>query len=77
MEDLLEYLIKGLVDDPDEVSVEGFDEPDGSITLELTVAGDEAGRVIGRGGRTINALRQVVRCQEDARGRKVTVDLVE
>lgn len=77
MEDLLENLVKGLVDKPEEVTVEGFDEPDGSVTLELRVAEDEAGKVIGRGGRTINALRQVVRAHKDARGRKVVVDLVD
>lgn len=77
MEDLLERLVKGLVDKPEEVSVEGFDESDGSVTLELRVAEDEAGKVIGRGGRTINALRQVVRAHTEARGRKVVVDLVD
>lgn len=77
MEDLLEKLVKGLVDKPEEVTVEGFDEPDGSVTLELRVAEDEAGKVIGRGGRTINALRQVVRAHTEARGRKVVVDLVD
>lgn len=77
MEDLLESLVKGLVDKPEEVSVEGFDESDGSVTLELRVAEDEAGKVIGRGGRTINALRQVVRAHKEARGRKVVVDLVD
>lgn len=77
MEDLLENLVKGLVDKPEEVTVEGFDESDGSVTLELRVADDEAGKVIGRGGRTINALRQIVRAHKEARGRKVVVDLVD
>ncbi|MGB0873120.1 MAG: KH domain-containing protein [Solirubrobacterales bacterium] len=77
MEDLLERLVKGLVDKPEEVTVEGFDESDGSVTLELRVAEDEAGKVIGRGGRTINALRQIVRAHTEARGRKVVVDLVD
>lgn len=77
MEDLLENLVKGLVDQPEAVTVDGFDESDGSVTLELRVAEDEAGKVIGRGGRTINALRQVVRAHKEARGRKVVVDLVD
>ena len=50
MEDLLEYLTRALVDNPDEVVVEGFDEDDGTIVLELHVADDDAGKVIGRGG---------------------------
>ncbi|MBJ7348880.1 MAG: KH domain-containing protein [Thermoleophilaceae bacterium] len=77
MEDLLESLVKGLVDKPEDVRVEGFDEPDETISIELHVAEDEAGKVIGRGGRTINALRHVVRAHKDSRGRKVLVDLVD
>ena len=60
MEDLLEYLARSLVDKPDEVRVEGFDEDDGTIVLELHVADDEAGKVIGRGGRTATAIRTVI-----------------
>lgn len=77
MEDLLEFLASGLVDDPDAVSVEGFDEPNGSITLELTVADDEKGRVIGRGGRTISALRTVIRAMPNPDGQRVAVEIVE
>ena len=47
--ELLEYLAEGLVDDPDAVSVEQFEEEDGTVVLELCVAQDDYGRVIGRG----------------------------
>ena len=47
---LLEYLAEGLVDEPDAVSVEQFEEDDGTIVLELCVGADDYGRVIGRGG---------------------------
>lgn len=77
MEDLLESLVKGLVDNPEAVRVEGFDESDDSVTLELHVAEDEAGKVIGRGGRTINALRQVLRAHQDSRGNRVNIEIVE
>ncbi len=50
MEDLLEYLVRALVDDPDEVSVEPYDEDDGTLVLEVHVGEDDAGKVIGRGG---------------------------
>src|SRR6266550_2504106 len=53
---LLEYLAEGLVDEPEAVSVEQFEEDDGTIVLELCVAADDYGRVIGRGGRTPHAL---------------------
>ena len=77
MEDLLEYLARSLVDRPDEVRVEGFDEDDGTIVLELHVADDEAGKVIGRGGRTAHALRTVVKAAAVKEQRRVLVDIVD
>lgn len=59
--ELLIYLAQGLVDRPDEVSVEQFEEDDGTVVLELAVAQDDYGKVIGRGGRTAQALRTLVR----------------
>ena len=47
---LLEYLARSLVDEPDDVSVEEFHEDDGTIVLELAVGADDYGKVIGRGG---------------------------
>ena len=77
MEDLLEYLTRSLVDLPDEVSVESFEEDDGTIVLELSVADDEAGKVIGRGGRTVAALRTVVKAAAVRDGQRVLVDVVD
>ena len=77
MEDLLEYLAKGLVDRPDKVAVESFEEDDGTIVLELHVADDEVGKVIGRNGRTVNALRTVIRASAVKHGRRVLVDVVD
>ena len=70
-------LAKGLVDDPDAVSVEAFDEDDGTLVLELTVGEDDVGKVIGRGGRTVNALRTVVRAAATGEGRRVLVDVID
>ena len=50
MKELLEYLARQLVDEPDEVEVEQFDEDDGTVVLELAVAEDDYGKVIGRAG---------------------------
>jgi uncharacterized protein len=58
--ELVEYLAKGLVDKPDEVRVERV-ERDGAVVLELHVAADDVGKVIGRQGRTARALRTIVR----------------
>ena len=75
--ELLEYLAEGLVDDPEQVSVERFDEADGSIVLELAVGPDDYGKVIGRGGRTVHALRIVVGAAAASANRRVLVDVVE
>jgi predicted RNA-binding protein YlqC (UPF0109 family) len=77
MKDLLEYLAKGLVDEPAGVSVESFDEDDGTLVLELQVAEGDVGKVIGRNGRTVNALRTVVRASSVKAGRRVLVDVVD
>jgi uncharacterized protein len=77
VEDLLAYLARSLVDKPDEVSVESFEEQDGTVVLELHVAEDEAGKVIGRGGRTVAALRTVMKAAAVRSGQRVLVDVVD
>jgi len=74
---LLEALARALVDAPDEVSVEDFAEDDGTVVLELSVAEDDYGTVIGRGGRTANALRTVVKAAAVRDGRRVLIDIVD
>jgi uncharacterized protein len=74
---LLEYLAEGLVDEPDEVSVEQLEGADGTIVLELCVAAEDYGRVIGRGGRTAHALRAVVKAAATGEGCHVLVDIVD
>lgn len=77
VEDLLVYLARGLVDHPDEVSVERFDEDDGAILLELSVAQDDYGKVIGKGGRTAHALRTVLRASAEGQEHRVLIDIVD
>ena len=77
MKELLEYLARGLVENPDEVQVEEVQEDDGSLVLELSVADRDYGNVIGRGGRTAAALRTVVKCAAARDGRRVFVDIVD
>ncbi len=77
MRELLEYLARELVDEPDEVAVEEFEEDDGTLVLELSVADDDYGKVIGRGGRTANALRLVVKAAAAREDRRVLVDIVD
>jgi uncharacterized protein len=77
VKDLLEYLARGLVEQPDEVRVTEVQEDDGSIVLELSVADDDYGSVIGRGGRTASALRTVVKSAAVRDRRRVFVDIVD
>ena len=74
---LLAYLARALVDEPEQVSVESFEEDDGTVVLELHVAEDDAGKVIGRGGRTVAALRILMKACSVKQGRRVLVDVVD
>jgi uncharacterized protein len=74
---LLAYLARALVDEPEQVSVESFEEDDGTVVLELHVAEDDAGKVIGRGGRTVAALRMLMKACSVKQGRRVLVDVVD
>ena len=76
MEQLLEFLARSLVDNPDEVRVETANEEDATV-LELHVSEDDAGQLIGRRGRTISALRTVIRAVGASQDRRVLVDLVD
>jgi uncharacterized protein len=75
--ELLEYLARALVDSPDQVTIEEFEEDDGTLVLELSVADDDYGQIIGRGGRTAQALRTVVKAAAVKDNRRVLVDIVE
>ncbi len=77
MRELLEYLTRGLVGQPDEVRVTEVQEGDGSLVLELSVAPDDYGSVIGRGGRTASALRTVIKAAAVRDKRRVFVDIVD
>ena len=76
MKDLLLYIAKNLVDHPESVSV--TDVPgEQELTLELRVAPDDMGKVIGRQGRIAKEIRTVVRSYAQRTGRKVSVDIVD
>lgn len=74
LKNLLVLLVRPLVDEPDRVEVEAT-ESDSRVDLELTVAPDDVGRVIGRGGRTIRAIRTVVKAASVKAGKRVNVEV--
>ena len=76
MKEVLEYIARGLVDDPDAVSVTEV-QGNGSVTLRLSVAPEDMGKVIGRRGRTARAIRDVLRAAGTRAGVTVLVEIVE
>ena len=76
MEDLVTYLAKGLVDNPDEVTVTRA-ERDGATVFELRVAEADVGKVIGRQGRIARALRTIVRASAAGSRKRVILDIIE
>ena len=76
MAELLEYLARQLVDEPDAVRVERVDEAD-AVVLRLHVAQDDLGKVIGRQGRIARALRTVVRAGGAHGSRRTLLEIVD
>ena len=76
MAELLEYLARRLVDDPDAVRVEEADEED-ALVLRLHVAPDDVGKVIGRQGRIARSLRTLVRAGGAHEGRRIVLEIVD
>ncbi|GAB4477601.1 MAG: KH domain-containing protein [Anaerolineae bacterium] len=75
MKELIEYIAKSLVDDPSQVVVTEI-EGSTSVILELRVAPDDMGRVIGRNGRVANAMRTLLRVLAAKQGKRVTLEIV-
>jgi uncharacterized protein len=76
MRELVEFLARVLVEEPNSVKVEEFEE-NGDIVLEITVAEDDVGRVIGRGGRIANAIRTLAKAAAVREDRRVIVEILE
>jgi len=74
--ELLELLVKALVEDPSAVVVEELEE-DGDLIYEITVAEDDLGRVIGKGGRIANAIRTIAKAAAVRLDRRVIVDILD
>jgi uncharacterized protein len=76
MQAFVEYVVKGLVQHPEEVSITAA-EKNGMTVYELRLNPDDVGRVIGRQGVTINAIRSLVTAGSARKGIRCTVDIVE
>ena len=76
MKDLLLYIARNLVDDPDAVSVTEV-PGEQELTLELRVASEDMGKVIGRQGRIAKEIRTLVRSCAQRTGQRVSIDIVD
>ena len=77
MQAWLEFVVKGLVDAPEEVTVTAVEQPGGATHYELRVAEDDVGRLVGRQGATIRAIRALLQVGGARQGRRCTADVVE
>lgn len=76
MKDLIEYIAKSLVEQPDQVQVS--ESGSGSrVRIELRVSKDDMGRVIGKGGKVANSIRTLLRVAAEREGKQATLDVVE
>ena len=76
MKELLTYVAKNLVDNPDQVSVSQYDNS-GETVLELRVAPEDMGKVIGRQGRIAKEIRTLIRSVAQRSGQRVSVEIVD
>ncbi|MBC8388555.1 MAG: KH domain-containing protein [Actinobacteria bacterium] len=77
MKELLEYMVKELVDSPDDVEITEEEEDERTVIFKLKVAEDDLGKVIGKKGRTANALRILMRAASAKRGKASIVKIMD
>ena len=75
MKELVEYIAKSLVDDPSQVQVSEV-AGQGSLIIELRVAPEDMGRIIGKSGRVVNAIRTLLRASAARQGKRVTLEII-
>jgi len=76
VKELVEYIAHALVEDPSKVEVKEVEEGD-QVRIELKVAKEDMGRIIGKGGRVVNSIRVLLRVAAAREGKRVTLDVIE
>lgn len=76
-EDVLSYIVTSLVDYPDDIAITPVDGDEGGTVLQLQVNSDDMGKVIGKRGRTANAIRTMIKAATSGEDSPTTVDIVE
>lgn len=76
IQELVEYIAKSLVDDPNQVHVKTTENAQ-TLNVELQVAPEDMGRIIGKGGRVVNSLRTLVRIAAVRQGKRATLEILD
>ena len=76
MKDLLEYVVKSLVSNPDSVQIDES-ENDGEVVFEVRVAPEDMGRIIGKGGRIAKAVRSLMKAASFKENKRVNVEIID
>ncbi len=77
MKELLEHIVKELVDSPGDVEIEEVEEDEKTVIFNLKVAGDDLGKVIGKKGHTADALRIIMRAVSAKNGKVSIVKIID
>lgn len=77
MKDLVEYIVKNIVEQPDEVEVTETESEYGFIEIDIKVSSDDMGKVIGKQGKIIGSIRKLAKAKAVVLGRRVQVNIVE
>ena len=75
--DLLEYIVKNLVNQSDVVEIAEVEQEDGKTILKLKVAKEDMGRIIGKEGRIIRSIREIINAYAMKESKRVSVDVEE
>lgn len=76
MEELIRHIVAALVSKPDEIDIRSVEQADGGITVEVRVAQEDMGKIIGKQGRIARAIRTVVKAASTAQKQRVTVEII-
>ena len=76
MEELIRHIVAALVSKPDEIDIRSVEQADGGITVEVRVAQEEMGKIIGKQGRIARAIRTVVKAASTAQKQRVSVEII-
>ena len=77
MKKLLLYILTNIVENPDQIAVKQSSDDTGLITLNVIVAQEDMGKVIGKGGKVINAIRQIIKILAIKQGKRINISLNE